>query len=124
GGGRGEGAGGATEDGPRRAVDGRRPGERGHRGPAARLGDDRSSTDDRRMCERAPGTAIDAQGDLRVEQLEQRVEVSLTRSSQKRIDEPLPLRQLDVRLEARTLDAAARPARQPARSLGATADPR
>src|SRR5262249_5753652 len=120
----GERTAGATDDGPPRAVARRRPGERGHRGPAARVGDDPSSTDDRRMCERAPGTAIDAQGDLRVEQLEQRVEVSLTRSSQKRIDEPLLLRQLDVRLEARTLDAAARPARELARSVGATPDNR
>src|SRR5262249_60432315 len=77
-----------------RTVDDRPPAERRHRPPPLRLGEYGLATDDWRMCERAPGPGVDAQRDLRVEQLEQRAEIAFARGGQERVDERLLLRQL------------------------------
>ena len=78
--------------------------------PAARFGQHGLGAGDRLLRQRAPRPGVDAQRDLGVEELEQRVEVPFSRRFKERVDDSALLGELDVRLGVRGLDAPTRAA--------------
>src|SRR5262249_33938242 len=87
-------------------------------------GEDCVATDDRWMCKRTARAGVNAQGDIRVEDLEERVEVAVAGGGEECVDDALLLSERGVRLGLRAADAAACAARQLASPVRAAAHDR